>query len=116
QYAGIIERIRKEDKNRIDAGVYIGGLNENLREDIRVNLGVNLKVPQDYFKAMHDPAKRVMWIRKETEDISSNILIQVLPYTDKSQLSKEGIKAIRDELGKYVASDIEQTYMVTNDV
>lgn len=116
QYSSVIQQIRKEDHGRIDAGVYLGGLNETLRDEIRLNLGVDLRVPNDYFKAMYDPEKKVMWIRKETEDLSSNIMIQVLPYTDKAQLSKAGIKAIRDELGKYVASDIPNTYMLTNDV
>ena len=116
QYGSVIQRIRKEDLNRIDAGVYIGGQNENLRNEIRLNMGVDLKAPQDYFKAMYDEENKVFWIRKETEDLSSNIMIQILPYTDKSQLTKEGIKAIRDGLGKYVGSELSGTYTRTNDV
>jgi hypothetical protein len=116
QYASVIERIRKEDEDRISARVYMGGMNEILREDIRLNMGLNLRAPKDYFQAMYNPEERVMWIRKETEDLISNILIHTLPYTDQSQLSKEGIKEIRGRLGKYVASEIPNTYMVTNDV
>lgn len=116
QYASVIQRIRKEDQNRLDAGIYIGGQNENLRKEIKLDLGIDLKVPTDYFKAMYDEEAKVMWLRKETEDLSSNIMIQVLPYTDKAQLTKEGIKEIRDKLGKYVGSELPGTYTRTNDV
>ena len=116
QYSGVIERIRKEDAPRLDAGIYLGGTNDTLQEEIRRDLGVSLKIPYDYFRAMYDPAKRAIWIRKETKALSSNILIQVLPYSDKKQLTKEGLKAIRGQLGKYVASEVPDTYMVTNDV
>ena len=116
QYAGVIQRIRKEEESRVAGGVYLGGENDTLRQEIKLNLGVDLKVPADYFRAMYDPDKRVMWIRKETPELSANIMIQTLPYTDRKQLTGEGIKAIRDQLGKYVASEIPNTYMVTNDV
>lgn len=116
QYASVIQRIRKEDLNRLDAGIFLGGQNENLRKEIQLNMGIDLKVPNDYFKAMYDEENKVMWIRKETEDLSSNIMIQVLPYTDKDQLTKEGIKGIRNMLGKYVGSEVPGTYTRTNDV
>ena len=116
QYTAVIQRIRKEEEGRLDAGIYLGGTNDTLQEELRLKLGVTMKVPADYFRAMDNPENRIMWLRKETKGLSSNIMIQVLPYTDKSQLSKEGIKAIREKLGKYVGSEISNTYMVTNDV
>lgn len=116
QYAAIIQQIRKEDGPRLDAGIFMGGVNDTLQEYMRLHTGVNMKIPRDYFRAMYNPDKRVIWLRKETEDVSSNIMIQVLPYTDKAQLTKEGIKTARNELGRFVASEIPNTYMVINDV
>lgn len=116
QYTAIIQQIRNQDKPRVDAGVYLGGVNDTLREDLRLHMGFDLKVPHDYFKAMYNPAERVMWLRRETESVSTNILIKVIPYTDKAQLTKQGIKAIRNDLGKYVGSEVPNTYMVINDV
>jgi len=116
QYSGVIQRIRKEEEVRIGAGVYLGGTNDTLQQQIKQNLGVTIQLPYDYFRAMYDPAKKVMWVRRETDELSANIMIQVLPYTDKNQLTGQGIKAIRDKLGGYVASEVSGTYMVTNDV
>ncbi len=116
QYAAIIQQIRKEDGPRLDVGIFMGGVNDTLQDYLRLQMGVNMKIPRDYFRAMYSPEKQVMWLRKETEDVSSNIMIQVLPYTSQAQLAKEGVKILRNELGRFVASEIPNTYMVINDV
>jgi hypothetical protein len=116
QYAAIIQQIRKEDGPRLDAGIFMGGVNDTLQDYLRLQTGVNMKIPHDYFRAMYSPEKQVMWLRKETEDVSYNIMVQVIPYTSETQLTKEGIKILRNELGRFVASEIPNTYMVINDV
>lgn len=55
-------------------------------------------------------------MRRESPDVSSNILLKKMPYSDKDQLSKKGIKALRDSIGrKYVSSEVPGTYMKVND-
>jgi hypothetical protein len=52
-----------------------------------------------------------------TKEFSSNIILHKLPYTAKEQLSYEGFKSLRDTLTKrYVSSDVENSYMLINDV
>ena len=111
----IDQKIRIAEKERMVATVYQAGMNTKLQEEIKNNMGINLDVPGEYFKAVED--EDIFWLRKETEDISSNIFIKKLNYTDKSQLTKENLKAIRDTIGrKFVSSEIANTYMKVNDV
>ena len=114
-YSTILKRIKDNDEELIAANVYAGGESRKAEENVKQSLGINLKVPADYFVAMDD--ENTMWIRKMTKEFSSNILLHKMPYTDKAQLSYEGIKSLRDSLTKqYVSSDIEESYMLVNDV
>lgn len=114
-FSAIGSRINEADKPSIDASVYLGKTNYKLIEEVKNNFGVYLKIPGDYFQAISD--ENTMWLRKENEYLSSSILIHKLPYQDKSQFSQQGIKKIRDKLGKkYISSEVEATYMRTNDV
>ena len=114
-FATIANRIHEKDLLAIDATVYNGKENIKLIEEVSNTFGIYLKVPGDYFLAVND--KETIWMRKENEYLSSNIMIHRLPYQDKSQFSQQGIKKIRDELGrKYVSSEVEATFMRTNDV
>lgn len=85
------------------------------KNDIIAKHGVNLRVPEDYVMAINDNS--TVWLRRETDKSSMNIMIHRLPYTDKNQLTKEGLKAIRNEVGKkYVSSTIPDSYMRINDI
>lgn len=110
----IVNRIQKSDQDRVDATVYIGGENGSLNSLVRNKLGVKLRVPKDYSLALENDD--IIWMRRETEESSSNILMKRLAYSDPKQLTKESIKAIRDSAGRYVSSELEDTYMKINDV
>jgi len=72
-------------------------------------------MPSDYFMAINDG--EVIWMRKETDKISSNIMLRKVKYEDQGQLSKDYLIEMRDSLGKqYISSTIEKTYMQVNDV
>ena len=76
---------------------------------------MDLRIPSDYFVAIQDTNS--LWLRKETEYLSSNVLIHKTAYNNEDQLTKEGIKNLRDQLGKeYISTEIKNTYMRTNDV
>ncbi|MEO1513806.1 MAG: DUF4837 family protein [Bacteroidota bacterium] len=114
-FPGAAKRIRKADLVQIEATVYQGGENYKLKDEIRQSFGVEIDIPSEYFLAVNDG--KVAWLRKETEFLSSNIVIYKLPYTSPEQLSKKGIKRIRDSIGlNYVSSETDNTYMRTNDV
>ena len=110
----ILKLIREHDEELIEANVYAGGESRKAAEDIRSAMGVNLKIPSEYFVAMDDTS--TLWIRKMTKEFSSNILLHRLPYTSKDQLTYDGVKALRDSLTKqYISSEIEGSYMLIND-
>lgn len=114
-YPAIANKFQEADKAQIDATIYFGGEEKNIASKIESNFGLQLRIPNDYIVAVDQPG--TMWLRKETEVLSSNIFIHKMPYTSEKQLTKENIKAIRDTLGRdFVSTSIENTYMRTNDV
>lgn len=109
----IIEKVNDHDKSKLEATVYLDQRNKELEQEIYANFGIRMRIPRGYFKAIGDP--NVFWIRNEEDKISNNIFISREPYENPNQISKENIKAIRDTLGQYVSTDIDNTYMRIND-
>lgn len=110
----LVNIIKDNDSELIEANIFAGGENRKAGESVNASMGVKIRVPTDYFVAMDD--SNTMWLRKMTQEYSSNILLHKLPYTDKEQLSYKGIKSLRDSLTKqYISSDIQSSYMLIND-
>lgn len=114
--ATILKRINTHDDEVVEANIYQGGVNGELVSLVQAKMGVNFKVPFDYNLAMNDSINNVLWLRKETDFLSSSIFIQKFPYKDQSQLTKKGIKDQLNLLGKYVSSEVEGTYKQINDI
>lgn len=112
-FPAILKRINKADRDKLDATVYFKGQSYKLMQEVKNTLGVQLRIPEDYFLAMNKEG--VIWMRKETQKVSSNIMITKMPFKDREQLSKSYIKSVRDSLGKYVSTTINNTYMKIND-
>lgn len=114
-FSAISKRIRTSEHPHLNKRLFAGGEDYELRDRILEKTGATLRLPKGYFMALDK--ENITWLRYETDKASSNILIHKLPYTSDKQLSKEGIKAIRNELGlKYVSSSTPGSYMVINDV
>ncbi|MCB9290265.1 MAG: DUF4837 family protein [Lewinellaceae bacterium] len=114
-FPAVRKRVNQFDDKKVDAYVYLDGQNKRLEEEVKQDMDVSLRIPSDYFLAVNDDD--VIWMRRETDETSSNIILKKIPYTDQSQLSKENIIAIRDSIGKqYISSTLPGTYMQTNDV
>jgi len=114
-FPAVAKRLHQADERLIEATTYFSGEDLTLSEEVRAKMGVSIRLPEAFYTALAD--EKVMWLRRETSEISANILINKVPYTDQSQLTREGIKAIRNEIGKeYVSSSIANTYMRINDV
>ena len=58
-----------------------------------------MKVPYDYFLAMGDTTEHTIWLRKETDYLSSNIMIHKYDYNDQKLLTKNGVKSKLNRLG-----------------
>lgn len=111
----VYQRIEQLERDRIDATIFFQGENPKAQGEVQEKMGASIRIPNDYFVAVSND--EVVWVRKETDDLSSNLMFHKLPYESQQQLSKEGIKAIRDSLGrKYVQSTLPNTYMRINDV
>lgn len=113
-FPAVAKRFNKEDEERLDATLFVAGENQKLMEEVTAEMGVNMRIPKDFFMAKNDD--NVIWIRRESQKYSSNIMMKKMPYTDQSQLTKENIKSITDSLGKYVSSQIDNTFIRVNDV
>ena len=114
-FRGVVNKIRENDKGKVSAQVYQAGVNEKLKDDLKLKMGVSLKVPADYFMAMFDEDRKTLWIRKETDNLSSNIMFRKIPYESQEQFNKDNVVQMMDSLGRYVSSEIPNTFMVIND-
>jgi uncharacterized protein DUF4837 len=114
--ATILKRVNRHDSEVVDANIYQGGANAELTSLVEAKMGVEMKVPYDYFLALNDSITNTIWIRKETDYLSSNIFLYKFPYKDQEQLSKAGIKNQLNRLGLYVSTEIDGTYKHINDV
>lgn len=113
-FTAISKRIKQAQKDKYEASVYAAGQDKEIERIILEKMGAKVRIPKEYFMALEK--EDAIWIRKETDVLSSSIIFHSVPYEDQSQLTKEGIKAVRDSIGrKYVSSSIEGTYMETND-
>ncbi len=115
-FPAVKKRVNNFDDRKLQAYVYLDGENKPLMESLKNDKGINMRIPNDYFRADIED-EDMIWLRKETEEISSNILLKKIPYESQSQLTKENLIAIRDSIGKqYIASTLENTYMRVNSV
>jgi len=110
------KRLDKDNRKRIEATAFFGDeVNRTLMDEVKNKMDAELRIPRKYFQAVSDG--EVIWMRMETDAVSSNLILHRVPYTDKQQLSKAGIKAIRDSIGrKYVTTSEANTYMRINDI
>jgi Domain of unknown function (DUF4837) len=115
-YQTIAQKVHEHDESFVEANIYQVGINKELVKKVKDEFNFGINIPGDYFLALHDSLTNTLWLRKETDFLSSNIFIHKRKYTDQKQLSKEGIKEIRNTLGKYVTTDSENTFMYVNDV
>ena len=112
KFPTIAKVIHNHYKNQIDASVYLAGEN-NEAINVLQGLGCYIKVPGDYRLVIEE--EESIWLIRENEMSTSNIMVHKLPYTSQDQFSKENIIALQDTLGKrYISTSIEGSYMRTN--
>ncbi len=114
-FTAIAKKINESDRPSIEANVYQAGENAELIAEVKSRYGIYLKVPGDFKKAKLSTSN-TLWLRRDSREINANLMIHVRPYLNKSQLTKEGAKAIRDEVSTIVNTHQPNTYMRVNDV
>lgn len=113
-FSNFAKRIQKNDEASLAASIY-GSMqdNEKLSGIIRDSFGINLRVPGTYVKAIQD--SNFLWIRADFKEVNQSLVFRRFPYTDKSQLSKAGLIAMRNDYGKqFIRTSSEDAYMTTN--
>ena len=114
-FPAIKKRFQDVDRDRIDATVFFNGESGTLKNEVQEKMDAQMRIPNDYVLAISD--EEIIWMRKNTPEMSSNLIVSKVAYTDQSQLTKEGIKSIRDSIGKkYISSTLPDTYMRVNDI
>ena len=114
-FPSITEQVNKHDRKQIHAKAYLKGKSQSISDRVKAAFGIEMDVPGDY-KIARDSGDFI-WLRKDFEDITVNILLKKLAYVSQDQFGKSGIKQIRDELGRqHISSTSEDSYMITNDV
>ncbi len=114
-FPGITKRVNKFDERQHEATVYFGGENITAKNKIIQSLGVELRVPEEYVLVISDTT--TAWLRNDKGKANMNILIHRVKYTSKDQLTKEGLKKMRNKIGKqYISSTVPDSYMRINDV
>ena len=83
-----------------------------IAEAIAKRFGFTMTVPQGFYIAKNE--SDFMWLRKEQERSSADIVIYQIPYSDTAQFSTESLIAMRNMMvGKYIPGPSEGSYMAT---
>ena len=112
----VARRINERDLKMIESNTYQTGNNHELEDEIAASFGIKMRIPGSFQKILYEPKTNTVWLRSDDREVISSLLIHRRKYSDEKQLSYEGIKAIRNEVGKIIESPIEGSYMQINDV
>nr|MCU0347770.1 DUF4837 family protein [Saprospiraceae bacterium] len=114
-FPAIARKISERDENIVRSTAFQGGEAVKLQEDIFAKYNLKMRIPKGYQQAKYDGKTNTLWLRSDQREIIANIIVHKLPYTDKSQLTKAGIKKIRDGITGIVTTQQPNTYMRIND-
>ena len=116
-YASIVSRIRARELTRIEATTYaVNGVNRALEERVREAMDVQLRIPQGYVEALHSEGDQMMWLRRESNQASYNILLKRYPYRSTEQFDRDTLLRLQNALGRrYISTTLPNTYMRVND-
>ena len=110
----IKDKIHTHDEPQIKLATYFSGNNVEVESQISQILGVKVKIPKDYKKALVDKDKKIVWARRDSKKAIVNFVVQKLEYEDTSQFSIENIVKIINKFGIFVTTDIEGSKLVVN--
>lgn len=102
---------RKVERERI-MSVFRPTVDNDIRNAIAKKMGFELILPQGFYIAKNEPD--FMWLRKELERSSANIVIYQTPYLDTAQFSVPSLVAMRNlMMQKYIPGPSEGSFMST---
>jgi hypothetical protein len=114
-FPAIARKINERDQETIKSTAFQGGEDATLQGDIFAKFNLKMRIPKGFKLAKYDGSSNTLWLRSDEREIIANIIVYKLPYKDKSQLTKAGIKKIRDGVTGIVTTQQPNTYMRIND-
>lgn len=106
-----LQWFNKVERARI-LNVFRPTADKGIADAIAQKFGFTLTVPQGFYIAKDEP--NFMWLRKELERSSSDLVIYQVPYQDTAQFNAESLVAMRNMmLGRYIPGPSEGSYMST---
>ena len=116
-FSAIAKRINQHDSKQLKAGLYVEKVNLGLTARLKDQYGLDLPIPRDFETAVENAEDRVLWLRKNTKKADLHLVVMTVPYTDKKQLQRGNILALRDEFGsKYLTMDSKTDVMVVDSI
>ncbi len=101
----------KVERERI-LNVFRPTKDEAIGKALADKFGFTMTVPQGFYVAKSEP--NFMWIRKEQERSSADIVVYQTPYKDTLQFETQSLVAMRDMMeGQYIPGPSEGSYMGT---
>ena len=113
-YPAVSRRVNIHDNEQLQASIYVRGINTGLSQRIADKFGIKIDIPSTFIVAQDNPEENFIWLRKDDNESTMNIMISKFNYTDQSQFSIEKMIEIRDMLGLYVGSSEPGSVMVVN--
>lgn len=114
-YPAVVKRIAERENERIKVTTYFQGVNRTLGERVRKKTGAMIDIPGGYDEVPVE-SDDFAWLRKKTRNGSLNIMATRIPYENEGQLSRAGLKELRDRIGReYFGTTLDSTFMRIND-
>jgi hypothetical protein len=97
-FPSIAEKLYESQTDMLESYVYPNRVNTTLQNEVNEKIGANLRIPKEFQKAKEND--NAFWLRNIEGKNNYNLYVQRIPYESEQQLQKEGMIAIRDQLGK----------------
>jgi hypothetical protein len=117
QYPNVAKKFNDHDEPQLHANLYgSAGINNGGNEQIKSQFGIDLSLPSTFAKANTVDDDNILWYVRNLKELTQHIVVRKFSYTSQKQFSKDSIIQMRDTYGaKYISSNIEGSYMVTQD-
>ena len=113
----IIEKLYEMGDKKALKNCYVPGINEGLTDVVYKKFGLDFKIPNKYEVALSTDS--VMWLRFDNHSTEAvlNLMISRWPYENKPPLISQDFPIkLRNEVGKYVSGQVENSYMVSDTI
>lgn len=111
----IASKIHEHDAAQIKGNTYVSGRHLGLIDKLKNDFGIKVDVPGDYKEAMYEKKdKKLIWLRKDTQRATINIVFQKLKYENISQISLANAVTLTNDFGVYVQTDKPGSRLVVN--